>query len=167
VCSLTKKRFQSEGTYESHTRTKKFREALRRAGLSEAPPPKIVTKPRTEALPENSDVARDVEAVNSRMSKLGVTGEDEDAASSASGWETDDEQDRAASTEVWHNPCAYLSLQIKSPHIPATIHRVGFHDSSCFHKLARGRLTSLPSAGHSHQDLKGAEQSRPTCPDKL
>lgn len=90
VCPVTNKRFQSEGTYESHTRTKKYREALRKAGLSEPPPPKVVMKQRgagQQAGPQGASDGGWAPGARGR-------GDDDDAAStsgSASGWETDDD----------------------------------------------------------------------------
>ena len=49
VCPLTGKKFQSGGTYASHTRTRKFRDAMKKAGLTEAPAAKIATKSSASA----------------------------------------------------------------------------------------------------------------------
>ena len=97
VCPLTNKRFQSEGTYESHTRTKKFKEALKKAKLTEAPPPKVVTRPAGQAAAAQ---VRDVAAVTSGLGRLAMqedssadADDDDDADDDAegSGWETDTE----------------------------------------------------------------------------
>jgi hypothetical protein len=97
VCPLTGKRFQSEGTYESHTRTRKFKDALKKAGLSEAPAPTVMSKP---AAPPAGQAAQrgesDVAAARRDMGRLAVQeegaaqGDDGDQAS-GSGWETDTE----------------------------------------------------------------------------
>ena len=83
ICPLTNKKFQSEGTYESHTRTKKFKAALKKAGLTAAPPPRVVAKTQP---PPAAAAAADVSA---RAAPLVAVAEAE--GSSASDWETDDE----------------------------------------------------------------------------
>lgn len=109
VCPLTNKRFQSEGTYESHTRTKKYRDALRKAGLSEAPSAKVVTKPRGAAQQTGArggDEGAWAAQQRGSQGRAGGEGGDDDTAStsgSASDWETDDGMDevRPCTAACW------------------------------------------------------------------
>ena len=117
TCPLTNKRFQSEGTYESHTRTKKYQERLKAAGLKEPPPPKVVTKPPPTAaarpsgsgtadgavLQQNGATAQQAGSAKVRLDAQAMeTGKDAVAASSADeDWETDSEDMDEVRVLLW------------------------------------------------------------------
>ena len=61
ICPLTKKKFNSAKTYEAHTRSKKFRDILKKQGLDEAPEP-IVSAKSQPAAEQNASAAPAAEA---------------------------------------------------------------------------------------------------------
>ena len=99
ICSLTNKRFQSEGTYETYTRTNKFKAALKKAGLKEPPPPRVVqrqARPQAPPAPHMTQlqqgmaglaVSDDRQSAPPVDSKYNDDEEEEDEGAS-SGWET-------------------------------------------------------------------------------
>lgn len=101
ICSLTNKRFQSEGTYETYTRTNKFKAALKKAGLKEPPAPRVVQRQaRPQAAPAQHMtqlqqgmaglVVRDdgQQAAQLAESEYSDHEEEEEGEGNSSGWET-------------------------------------------------------------------------------
>lgn len=98
ICPLTNKKFQSEGTYENHTRTQKFKAALKRAGLETAPQPKTVQRRAADAARPNTNHGAQVARLQQHLSELAVgeaqQGHDSDSdEDDSSGWETDSQID--------------------------------------------------------------------------
>lgn len=97
VCPLTKKKFQSEATYQAHTNTNKFRAALKKAGLEEAPAPQVVKKRDGPAGgPPPAPVAAGISILTARVGAMSVAPGAAAAGGDASDgddsdWATDDE----------------------------------------------------------------------------
>lgn len=100
ICSLTNKKFQSEGTYETYTRTNKFKTALKKAGLKETPAPRVVQRqgrPQAPpAAPHMTQIQQGMAGLAVRDDRLQVaqladsefSEEDEEEEGASSGWET-------------------------------------------------------------------------------
>lgn len=105
VCPITNKRFQSEATYENHTRTKKFCMALKKLGLTETPEPKVIvkTRPQTEAADLGNAMTTfqrmSLQPATSSRARLDGSCEVSDDESD-SGWQTDDGTQEAIVIEV-------------------------------------------------------------------
>jgi hypothetical protein len=121
VCPLTKKKFQSEATYQAHTHTNKFRAALKKAGLEEAPAPQVVKKRDGPAGgPPPAAVAAGVSILTARVGAMSVAPPAAPAAGDAlddgdSDWETDDEaaeEEVRFIADVWHLGCPVWSSVI-------------------------------------------------------
>lgn len=103
ICTLTNKKFQSEGTYETYTRTNKFKAALRKAGLKDPPAPRVVQRqvrhrpaPASNMTQIQQGMAglavRDDKQQGTQHSENDDSDEDEDGEEyedgASSGWET-------------------------------------------------------------------------------
>lgn len=102
ICPLTNKKFQSEGTYENHTKTQKFKAALKKANMETVPPPKTVPRRAADtARPNGTNHGVQVARLQQHLSKLAVDeaqraqqiDSDEDDDGESSGWETDSQID--------------------------------------------------------------------------
>lgn len=100
ICPVTNKKFQSQGTYENHTRTQKFRAALKKAALDTAPPPRVVPRRTADAArPSDSSHGVQIAQLQQHLAGLAVreaqphqqdASDDDDESS---GWETDSQID--------------------------------------------------------------------------
>eukprot|EP00892_Ulva_mutabilis_P004475 jgi/Ulvmu1/239/UM001_0243.1 len=101
ICPLTNKKFQSEGTYENHTRTQKFKASLKKAALVSAPPPRVVPRRTPEtARPSESNHGTQITQLQQHLAGLAVresqTIQESDSNvddGDSSGWETDSQID--------------------------------------------------------------------------
>jgi hypothetical protein len=117
VCPLTKKRFQSEATYNAHTQSRKFKAAMKAAGMQEVPEPRVLQpsapdaadKPHILQRPDDNLVAQlrgialrgqqprsGAHSAGAAAAELeaGIGGNEHDDEAEeeegSSGWETDD-----------------------------------------------------------------------------